>query len=216
VISHPLRCIFVHIQKTGGSSVRQALGMAQHDADKHRFAAELRERYGDELWRSYFKFAFVRNPWDRLVSWWEMIRRNTAQRRPMNGFQRYVIERASTFEEFVRNCDTDFQDSDGSKWIFRNQVDYLSDASGHLLVDFVGRFESLPRDFAVVAARLGLPSLALPHVNPSPRADYLPYYSPELRQLVAQRYPRDIAAFGYEFGAATPRDSAFTPLAPAP
>jgi len=200
VISHDLRCILVHVQKTGGMSIRRALDMAQWDPHQHRFASELRSLYGPELWESYFKFGFVRNPWDRLVSWWEMIRRNVAEGRPMNGFQRYVVSNAATFEDFIRKCDAEYRDSDGSKWISRNQVDYLTDSSGALLVDFVGRFENLSADFGFVAARLGLESAAIPHMNRSNHRLYAEYYNEELRDIVAHRYARDIAAFGYEFG----------------
>jgi hypothetical protein len=200
VISHDLRCILVHVQKTGGMSIRQALNMQQWDPHQHRFASELQLLYGPELWQRYFKFGFVRNPWDRLVSWWEMIRRNVAEGRPMNGFQRYVLGNAATFEDFIRNCGDEYRDRDGSKWIYRNQVEYLTDSDGTLLVDFVGRFENLPADFGFVAARLGLKSTLIPHVNRSTRRLYAEYYSDELRAIVAHRYARDIAAFGYEFG----------------
>ncbi|MGP8230532.1 MAG: sulfotransferase family 2 domain-containing protein [Steroidobacteraceae bacterium] len=104
MISHDLRCILVHIQKTGGMSIRRALNMQLWDPHQHRFASEVRTLYGPEVWQHYFKFGFVRNSWDRLVSWWEMIRRNVAEGRPMNGFQRYVTSNAATFEEFIRNC----------------------------------------------------------------------------------------------------------------
>jgi len=199
MISHELRCIFVHVQKTGGSSIRGALRMAQSDAHKHRFAIELRALYGADTWNQYFKFAFVRNPWDRLVSWWEMMRRNVVEGRPRNGFQRHIMERARTFAEFLQRCDTEYPDADGAKWIYRNQVDYLRDRDGVLLVDFVGRFEQLQLDFSRVAARLNVVPITLPHVNGTIRRPYASYYSRELRELVAERYAKDIEAFGYRF-----------------
>lgn len=201
MISHDLRCILVHVQKTGGMSIRRALNMQQWDPHQHRFASELRTIYGPDVWQRYFKFGFVRNPWDRLVSWWEMIRRNIAEGRPMNGFQRYVAGNAGTFEDFIRNCGAEYRDFDGSKWIYRNQVDYLTDSSGSLLVDFVGRFENLPADLGFVTARLGLKSGPIPHINRSDHRLYSEYYSDELRDIVALHYARDIAAFGYDFGA---------------
>jgi len=199
MISHELRSIFVHVQKTGGSSIRDALGMAQFDAHKHRFASELRAIYGADTWNQYFKFAFVRNPWDRLVSWWEMMRRNVVEGRPRNGFQRYVMERAGTFAEFLQQCDAEYRDADGAKWIYRNQLDYLTDADDVLLVDFVGRFEQLQLDFSRVAARLNVAPITLPRVNATVRRPYASYYSRELRELVAERYAKDIEAFGYLF-----------------
>jgi hypothetical protein len=199
VISHELRCIFIHIQKTGGSSIRQALGLPQQGPEKHRFATEQRALCDPAVWNAYFKFAFVRNPWDRLVSWWVMIDRNIRAGHVPNGFQAYVASRAHSFEEFLRNCNEEYHDADGIKSIYRNQVDYVCDDSGKLLVDFVGRFERLEEDFATVAARLGV-ATAIPHLNRSTRSPYAGYYTSALASLVAERYAKDIAAFGYEFG----------------
>lgn len=199
MISHELRCILVHVQKTGGSSIRAALQMQQFDSHKHRFAVELRAIYGPEVWQRYFKLAFVRNPWDRLVSWWEMIRRNASEGRPMNGFQKYVASRARTFDEFIRHCDADCRDPDGSKCIYRNQLDYLTDADGQIIVDFIGRFERLDTDFGMVAQRLGLSAVSIPHLNRSAHPSYARYYSAETRHMVAEHYRRDIDFFGYSF-----------------
>lgn len=198
MLSHDLRCIFVHIQKTGGSSIRHALHWAHGDVDKHRFAHELRVGYGENYWNSYFKFAFVRNPWDRLVSWWRMIEQNAASGRQMTAFWRFILSRASSFEEFLTNCDEEYHDQDGSKWIFRNQLDYISDA-GSVIVDFVGRFERLQEDFALISSRLGLPAMRIPHVNRSEHMHYSKYYSEATSALIAARFARDIEAFGYSF-----------------
>jgi len=86
--------IFVHVQKTGGNSVRTALGADIFDPYKHFFARELRDIHGEAIWESCFKFTFVRNPWDRLVSWWSMIdesRDYVDPTQPPNGFFGYVL-----------------------------------------------------------------------------------------------------------------------------
>ncbi|HET7851985.1 MAG TPA: sulfotransferase family 2 domain-containing protein [Methyloceanibacter sp.] len=194
------RCIFVHVQKTGGESIGAMLGAEPGDQHKHRTALELRALYGDEVWASCFKFAFVRNPWDRLVSWWSMIdamRPNLASSQ-VNPFQRFILTRATTFAEFLLNCDEVVEDHDGRKHIFQNQIDYLADERGTLLVDYVGRFETLHEDALYIAERLGL-SASLPHLNPSRHAPYARYYDRALALLVAKRYAPDIEAFGYSF-----------------
>ena len=117
----------------------------------------------------------------------------------MNGFQRYIIGKAQTFEDFIRHCDAECHDADGSKWIYRNQLDYLTDADGTVIVDYIGRFERLQADFAAAAARLGLQGVAIPHINRSIHPSYTQYYSGELRDFVGEMYARDIAAFGYRF-----------------
>ena len=69
VIIHSKRLIFVHIQKTGGNAIITALGESLNYPEKHLLASDLRQLYGADVWDSYFKFAFARNPWSRLVSW---------------------------------------------------------------------------------------------------------------------------------------------------
>lgn len=197
------RTIFVHIQKTGGESVRAAFGQPRNSPDKHRTATELRSRYGDAIWADYFKFGIVRNPWDRLVSWWSMIdgmRARFEAGAKLNAFQTYILSNAGTFDEFVLKCDQEILDADGAKWVFRNQRDYLADDSGALIVDFVARFETLAADFSFVSRRALTPPSPLPHANISRHAAYVTYYTQELADLVRERFAKDIAAFGYEFG----------------
>lgn len=203
MICHSRKAIFVHIQKTGGNAISRAFHQSTSAAEKHFTARELRAIYGESIWAECFKFAFVRNPWDRLVSWWSMIdalRPAHLAGRSLNKFQTFVLERASTFEEFLENCDEDIADTDGRKWIYRNQLEYLADDDGSLLVDFVGRFEHLQRDFNVVTRRVLVEPTTLAHVNKSQHQHYTRYYSRALADNVRHRYALDVKAFGYEFG----------------
>ena len=196
------RLIFVHIQKTGGSAISAALEQKSNLPEKHFFASDLRDLYGPEVWNECFKFAFVRNPWDRLVSWWSMIdghREKFENGQSFNKFQSLILQRARTFEEFIENCDEEVVDNDGRKWIFRNQIEYLTDSSGRILVDFIGRFERLQSDFDMVGKRIFGAPVALRKLNASKHRHYSQYFTPRLVEKVARRYERDIAAFGYEF-----------------
>ncbi len=195
--------IFVHVQKTAGNSVRTALGGDIFDARKHFTARELREIHGEAVWNACFKFSFVRNPWDRLVSWWSMIdnsRDYIDQAQPPNTFFGYVLGRAKSFEDFLSRCDDEIVDSDGRKNIFRNQIDYLVDDNSEIIVDFVGRFERLQEGFDEICRRLGRASVELPRTNFSRHTAYTEYYTPATAEIVARRYARDIAQFGYRFG----------------
>jgi hypothetical protein len=196
--------IFVHVQKTGGNSVRTALGGDIFDARKHFMARDLREIYGEAVWDYCFKFSFVRNPWDRLVSWWSMIdnaRDYVDQAQPPNAFFGYVLKRTKNFEDFLLRCNDEIVDSDGRKNIFRNQIDYLIDEKGAIIVDFIGRFEHLQEDFDVISRHLGRAPVELPRTNTSQHATYTEYYSPATAEMVAKRYAQDIKQFGYRFGA---------------
>ena len=202
MISADRRWIFVHIQKTGGNAVRAALGVEVNDAHKHFLARELRAVYGQAAWDQPFKFAFVRNPWDRLVSWWSMIdgiRAQIAATQPPNKFVAYVLQ-AVSFEEFITRCTDEIVDADGRKYIFRNQIDYLVDDNGKVIVDFIGRFERLQSDFDEVTKHLGLARTELPRVNTSRHSAYTNYYTPAMAETIGRLYARDIAAFGYRFG----------------
>jgi hypothetical protein len=202
MISHKHRAIFVHIQKTGGNSVSAALGEHDSPPEKHRTALELQAFYGENTWRDYYKFSFVRDPWDRMVSWWSMIdgaRPAFEAGKTFNRFQTFILMNARTFDEFLIRCDEEVDDFDGRKWIYRNQVDYLIDGDGKVMVDFVGRFETIKDDFSVVARKLGM-SIDLPHVNRSGHRHYTDYYTPSLADIVRKRFARDIKAFGYAFG----------------
>jgi len=201
MIIDSMKLIFVHIQKTGGNSVSDALGQSVVHPMKHFTAAELRAFAGEDVWNSYFKFAFVRNPWDRLVSWWSMIERLRVafdQGKKLNPFQTLVLTRTRSFEEFVRLGET-VDDKDGRKSVHRNQIDYLTDTNGRIIIDYVGRFEHLERDLNyALSKRIGR-TIKLPYLNSSERREYTSYYSPELAEEVAKIYERDIQAFKYRF-----------------
>ena len=70
IISHPNKFIFLHLPKNAGTSIEGSLTGANDwkTADKHLTATESIEKFGQDVWREYFTFCFVRNPWDRLVS----------------------------------------------------------------------------------------------------------------------------------------------------
>lgn len=202
MIIHESRLIFVHIQKTGGNAVARAFGQPANLPEKHFTAGELRTLYGEDVWDRYFKFAFVRNPWDRLVSWWSMIdavRPAFVAGRPLNRFQRYVLSNAATFSEFLRNCTEEIEDADGRKSILRNQVDFLSDESGRLLVDCIGRFENFQNDFDTVLKMAGIAPPELPHVNKSRHEHYRSYYGASDREYVREKFKEDIDRFSYRF-----------------
>jgi hypothetical protein len=198
LLSRQKKFLFVHIQKTGGSSLREALTAVIPDLvpflGTHDHAAWARQHLDD--FDSYFKAAFVRNPWERLVSWYCMIHEQGTY---TNRFWEYVRTRANSFDDFLLHCTDTIDDHDGRKSILYNQLDYLCDEQGRLLVDFIGRFEHLAADCRALFDRLRLEQPVLPHVNRSSHRHYNSFYTERTRRLVAERYARDIAAFGYTF-----------------
>ena len=203
-ILHGYGCIFVHIPKTGGNSIMASLNsLPQRRAaaefppvkyPKHAKAAEVKGVVGDPLWEEYFSFAFVRNPWDLMVSsygWWLQ----KAQKWEKFHLNVREIERMGSFSAFMHS-------RYGRRMINRSEgdiFDWISE-DGRIIVDFVGRFESLQEDWDRICDRIGAPRRQLPHMNRTERkASYREYYSEETRRIVAERFHRTIEMFGYEF-----------------
>lgn len=209
IISHKYKFIFIHINKCAGSSVTHALSpylgeedivlgvtpegeklstewKKTHGLHKHVKAIKAKKVLGDEIWDSYFKFSFVRNPWDIMVStyhWWLDTSwddaKGTGQKiKAMKNFEEYILS------PYCRKGDC---------------LDFISDKYGNIIVDFVGKQEDLERDFAYVCGKIGLPNLDLPRKNTSEHELYMQYYSKETRQLVRQQFTRDIQTFNYSF-----------------
>ncbi len=237
LISHKYRCIFIHIQKTGGSTIESLLRsfdkhavlkvplnpiallrchlcragyeharfgkqiwlkMAPVCKGKHLFARDIKTSINNrKIWETYFKFAFVRNPWDRLVSWYSMIR----ERGPKNAFWKYALENSSDFESFVRNCNRTIYESPFEvKNFFFNQFDYISGDRNEVIVDYIGRFENFTEDVQRIFRSISCPlPKPLPKINQSTHPNYRRYYTDETRKLVTERYYMDIGFFGYRF-----------------
>ena len=188
------RFLFVWINKTGGTSVNDALGIKYDNKGtwyNHYTAAELMQCLGRERFEQMFKFCFVRNPWDKVVSEFRF--------RVFTG--QTGLSESSDFKEWVTRayleCDPEVND-----WsrMFMPQTDWISDKDGALIVDFVGRFERLQKDFDIVCARLGIAPIELPWLNAS-RDDrsYRQYFDAETKAIVDEVFRSDIEAFKYEF-----------------
>jgi chondroitin 4-sulfotransferase 11 len=197
--------LFVHIQKTGGQSIERLLRSHVPDVARHLgthdHALWAKRQMSAEEWQRLFRFAFVRNPWDRLVSWYTMIREQADLSPPsqLNRLWQYVLSNASNFREFLERCTDTIEDTDGVKSFAYNQLDYIADENGQVIVDFIGRFESFSKDVAEVARHLKIEKYELPSENKSQHDHYSEYYTADTKRLVAKRYARDIEYFDYTF-----------------
>jgi hypothetical protein len=197
LISDSKRFVFVHIQKTAGTSLGIFLKESVEDlkscGKKHTPLRELEERYD-----SYFKFCFVRNPFDRLVSWYAMIER-LRHASEKTEVQRQVLDRAKSFSDFILNCE-EITSRSGWKPFKYNQIDYITDRNGIVAVDYIGRFETLEKDIAEIREILGIAKdRAFPHINRSDHKNYRDYYDSLTKKVVEERFARDLEYFGYAF-----------------
>jgi len=210
------RFLFVHIAKTGGTSVRASLQRLRwrdpwywpmflcsrlSHLSGHRIATKLprhakivaaKELLPKEFFDEVFKFAFVRNPWDLQVSSFHHILRERPHylggHEDFEGFLRWKLDPERPYQYHI---DTSIE----------VQTDYLIDLHGELVVDFIGRYEHLEADFSEACCRIGIaqPSLAHKRRATDRGRDYRSYYSDETIELVARRFKRDIELLGYEF-----------------
>lgn len=205
MFDHRRKLVFVHIQKTGGKSVRKAIGIP--GSTIHLPARNLKTELGSERWSQYFKFAVVRNPWDRLVSAYHY-RRNGGNRTAED--RRRASEYPDSFSEFLSRLDY-FQNLP-DEGMFQSQWDWLTDEEGNLLVDRVLRFDFLDTQIPELAEELGLGNVRVPHLNRSRHQHYSTYYNTAQQQLVAQTYSTEIQAFGFQFEHGTRNTSWSSPF----
>ena len=200
MISLQKRFLFIHIPKTAGNSIQSALRNYSEDQlvalrkeqdgierfglrnpnyniKKHSTLAEYRDALGNAQFGNLYKFTCVRNPWDRMVSYYF-----TPTQSPETWDQkkfRKMIFKAVSVADYLRldNCEQD---------PFAN-------------VDYIMRFENLADNFRTVCGTLGISPATLPQYNRSNRKHYSKYYDDELRELVHTRFAEEIERFGYAF-----------------
>jgi hypothetical protein len=189
------RCIFVHIPKCAGVSICRSL-FGNLGAGHHTIAS-YREIFTEEEFDSYFKFAFVRNPWDRLVSAYFFLKGGGFHAEDKRWAQENLSEYAD-FDSFVKQW---LNRGNARSWIhFRPQHEFLCTDNKEPQLDFIGHYENLADDFARVRARLGI-NAELQYLNSEQGGtrDYRRCYNEETIQRVADVYREDIQCFGYDF-----------------
>jgi len=206
MINHQYRCIFVHIPKTAGKSINRLFGMEwQKHKDLLRYAKEL----GPQVFANYFKFAIVRNPWDRMLSDYNFQKKKNC-RASEKLFAVDECGHARRFREFVQAAFSDpFQyeprcwGAEVSPGIHRwsPQVDWIS-LNGNIAVDRVLRLESLQEDFEDLRRVLGGGFGKLPCRNWKFHLHYSHYYDEATKRLVGDYYAKDIETFGYRYESA--------------
>ena len=215
ILSLRYKFLFVHIAKTGGTSIRAALrwyrwkdpyripqflcsrisSLSHHrlgcKIPRHAKAIAAYEMLPRDLFNELFKFAFVRNPWDLQVSSYHHIQRERPHLlkgiEDFEAFLRWKLDPARPYQYII---DTSIE----------LQSEYLIDLNGNIIVDFIGRYERLEEDFQEACARIGIKAPKLPHRRQAKdRTAYQKYYTDETTELIARHFSRDIKMFDYTF-----------------
>ena len=197
--------MFFAVPRTGTHAIRAALGQCLGDEDwqqqsltervrlpipalarvghGHLTLRQVRAHLPETICHDYFKFAFVRNPYDRFVSACAMLNRRNPD---YPGRETSFMKRAIQVPRFRARA------------LVRPQRDMLVDADGALGMDFIGRFEDLQRSFDEACRRIGIPERDLARSNATDHRDYATYYDDELLGLVNDFYQPDFDSLSYE------------------
>ena len=184
MISDNFKCIFVEVPKTGSTSIRTIIG---HPHKPHLNIWQIANEIERDKFHSYFKFGFVRNPWDRAVSLYE--RKEGLQMKSKLSFDQFI-----EWMKFA-SCTCIHPVP------HRYQFDWFVNPNGDVIVDFIGKYENLLDDWNKISAKLGINSeLPKTNVNPERIRDYTEYYSDKTKKIISERFAVDIEYFGYKFG----------------
>lgn len=205
IVSHRHRFVFFAVPRTGTHAIRMALRdcLGPDDWQQQSLTEQVRlpvpalARIGhghvtlrqaraclpEAVCRDYFKFACVRNPYERFVSACAMLnRRNPGYA----GNETSFMKRALTVRRFRERA------------LVRPQTDMLVDERGALGMDFVGRYETLQQSFDEACGQLGITAPPLSHGNATDHGAWTDYYDDELLRVVTEFYRRDFDVLGYE------------------
>ena len=191
------KALFIHIPKTGGTSIESIFDPRANEKDvdyKHFTLDKMLNRFPE--CQEYFKFTFVRNPWDLTASMFKF-----AKRKP--DFKvRYPHLIDMNFTDWVKS---DFFKTPTLRYINMgtrdgkdaSYFDFIhSRKSG---IDFIGKFEHLQDDFNEICRLIGIKEKILPHHKKGGATDYRDLYDKESIEIVRRKYSREIKLFGYDF-----------------
>jgi hypothetical protein len=190
-------CVFIHNPKTGGSSIRNGMLNGKFEGPVHGHIP-------DE-WQGYFKFCFVRNPFDRLISAWKMFTtgmQNTKWKFPEDA------NRELSLRAFLDIAMDESIAYSGHRLKLGEKIRHHTLPQSHPFncvahADHVGRFERIESDFSKICKRIGIAG-AMPHWNKTERDDdYQQYYDETTRKMASKFYAEDLRLFEYSFDSPT-------------
>lgn len=190
MISHQHKFLFIHIPRTGGTSIiTQFKNSKVTQKNKHWSLNDWEKHLKSQDFESYFKFSFVRNPWDIVVSnyfdkgWYSSTIRG---RGGEIGY--YSGKSLKYFLDHYKPAKHERGDS---------LLDYIDPKK----MDYIARFENRSEDLKYLCKKIGInisPGIKLREKKD--KKHYTEYYDAETRQIVAEKYAKDIEYFGYKFG----------------
>lgn len=230
IISHKYKFIFIKPKKIAGTSIEVGLSKflgpkdiippltqfsESHDKDKYELTPQnhknfydheppfrIKQKIGNKIWKDYFKFTAIRNPWDLVVSsyWWEINKKikfkdylKVINLEALMDYSQAIkkLFKPKSFEDFVNNLPK----------VYIN-TNYYFDKSGKPIEDFYIRYENLENDYKKVCKKLSIPYHKLLSLKSKTRTDkrhYSSFYNIESKNKIAKIFKKEIDYFGYKF-----------------
>jgi len=183
-INHKHKFIFIHIPKNAGTSIRNSFRLEGYDKRvvkkpyPHDPCSKIREYCGEEVWNTFFKFAIVRNPYDRMVSYYHF-HKSTQYRFPAKA-------NSLSFDEWIiKGLDSNMK---------KNQTWYLDEE-----VDYIGNVEYLENDWKLICQEIGIKQYKLPRFNVSEHNEWSSYYNEDTKRVVRKIFQDDFETFNYDY-----------------
>jgi hypothetical protein len=207
LISHKHKFVFISIPKTGSTSVRNSLSQygdvfSSSDTKSplylHIKAKDLKKYFIENKWNwnEYYKFAFVRNPWDSIISqYYYKLNFINREKLDLPYNKNFMIN----CKLLKRKCKNFHEAVQLNLLTFENQVSWTIDDEGKNLINFIGRFENINQDFETICQQIGLPETKLKHQNKTEHLNYCEYYDEKSIEIVRKNLKEDIEAFNYAF-----------------
>jgi len=196
MISHDLKCVFIHIPKCAGTSVYKTLKL--NFLGSGHTPASKRSEFLD---KGYFSFSFVRNPWDRIASSYRYFRSMQPEDRWYKGNEKLSnFAKELSFNDFVHMVPEFQKMMTREKGSVRSGIhfqpfSYFLDRP----VDFIGKMENINRDYIKICSKLNTRIKPLKKVNTTNSFNYQDHYTKESRNLVYNLYYKDIEQYNYKF-----------------
>lgn len=195
--------LFIHIPKTAGTSVIKMFDM--NDKEGHVPYIKYKN-INEDLFNRSFKFAIVRNPWDKFVSCYEYAKMDKSYWHSKDGnaiygkHEDYDLVNKYKFNDFIMYLKNNFN---GKKLPLKSinwsyQYIFVCDNNSKVNVDILYRYEEL--DFMINELNSKFKSdYKLPTLNKSKNKDFRTYYNDESIEFIYSLYKKDIELFNYNF-----------------
>ncbi|MDO6566328.1 sulfotransferase family 2 domain-containing protein [Alteromonas sp. 1_MG-2023] len=191
------KSIFVHIPKCAGVSVNRSL--FGNLAGGHTSIDQYINVYEPTKFLNYFKFTFVRNPWDRVVSAYTFLQKGGMNKWDEK-FYEEELKKYKNFKDFVMNWLN--EENIQKHHHFKPQIDFIVDKYQRVSVDYIAYLENMEEDYNYIAKKLNIET-PLEQLNQVSRSDYRSFYDDESKNVVQEIYKDDIFLLNYEFSGVT-------------